>query len=140
MACLEREVTRFRHLITRTVRPVQLAEVVSQAEKGRYHLCQPSLPWAHRMLIMRRLKGLEEIVTLSVAHWLMGAESWTFTPGRTPPLFLQLGVEAHHPRRQDLDARRPQRATLPKDAIELAERAASHPKGKGVDAPTAKLL
>ena len=38
-------------------------------------------PWAHRALIVRRLKGLEEVVGLSVTHWLMGDDGWTFAPG-----------------------------------------------------------
>ncbi|WP_166145517.1 glutathione S-transferase family protein [Methylosinus sp. RM1] len=52
------------------------------AEAGRYHLyVSLACPWAHRTLIMRRLKGLEEIVGLSVAHWLMGEDGWSFQPG-----------------------------------------------------------
>ncbi len=52
------------------------------AEAGRYHLyVSLACPWAHRTLIMRRLKGLEELVGLSVAHWLMGEDGWSFQPG-----------------------------------------------------------
>ena len=40
-------------------------------------------PWSHRTLIFRAVKGLSDIVTLSVVHWRMGAEGWTFeeSPG-----------------------------------------------------------
>ena len=38
-------------------------------------------PWAHRTLILRNLKGLEKVIGLSVVHWLMGEEGWTFAPG-----------------------------------------------------------
>jgi putative glutathione S-transferase len=38
-------------------------------------------PWAHRTLILRRLKGLERIVGVSVVNWLMGAQGWSFEPG-----------------------------------------------------------
>ncbi len=49
---------------------------------GRYHLyVSLACPWAHRALILRRLKGLEDIVGLSVTHWLMRDEGWTFAEG-----------------------------------------------------------
>src|SRR5258707_15589032 len=44
-------------------------------------LCQPRLPWAHRTLIMRMLKGLEAKISVSVAHWLMLDHGWTFADG-----------------------------------------------------------
>lgn len=49
---------------------------------GRYHLyVSLACPWAHRTLILRRLKGLEDVVGISVVHWLMGTQGWTFAPG-----------------------------------------------------------
>jgi putative glutathione S-transferase len=51
-------------------------------EAGRYHLyVSYACPWAHRTLILRKLKGLEQIVGLSVVHWLMGEDGWTFADG-----------------------------------------------------------
>jgi putative glutathione S-transferase len=51
-------------------------------EAGRYHLyISLACPWAHRTLIFRELKGLRDIVGLSVVHWLMGEDGWTFAPG-----------------------------------------------------------
>ncbi len=48
-------------------------------ESGRYHLyASLACPWAHRTLIFRRLKGLEAHIGLSVTHWLMGDDGWTF--------------------------------------------------------------
>ena len=43
-------------------------------------------PWAHRTLIFRKLKRLEPMITLSVVHWLMGENGWTFAeaPGVVP--------------------------------------------------------
>jgi len=38
-------------------------------------------PWAHRTLIMRSLKGLDELVTVSVVHWRMLDRGWTFVDG-----------------------------------------------------------
>jgi len=53
-----------------------------KAEAGRYHLyVSLACPWAHRTLIMRRLKGLEAMVPVSVVHWLMLDHGWTFAPG-----------------------------------------------------------
>lgn len=52
------------------------------AEAGRYHLyVSLACPWAHRTLIMRALKGLEEMISVSVVNWLMLEEGWTFAPG-----------------------------------------------------------
>ena len=53
-----------------------------KAERGRYHLyVSLACPWAHRTLIMRNLKALDGIIGLSVTHWLMGEEGWTFAAG-----------------------------------------------------------
>ncbi len=52
------------------------------AEAGRYHLyVSLACPWAHRTMIMRKLKGLEDLIGLSVVHWIMGEDGWTFEPG-----------------------------------------------------------
>jgi putative glutathione S-transferase len=56
------------------------------AEPDRYHLyVSYACPWAHRALIFRVLKGLESVITVSVVHPLMPAESWVFGdyPGAT---------------------------------------------------------
>ena len=53
-----------------------------QAEKDRYHLyVSHACPWAHRTMIFRILKGLEEMISYSVVHWLMLDEGWTFETG-----------------------------------------------------------
>jgi glutathionyl-hydroquinone reductase len=50
------------------------------AEAGRYHLYVSwACPWAHRTAILRRLKGLEEAVSLSSVEPYMGREGWTFS-------------------------------------------------------------
>jgi putative glutathione S-transferase len=52
------------------------------AEPGRYHLyVSLACPWAHRTLIFRALKCLEDAIGLSVVHWHMGVDGWTFEPG-----------------------------------------------------------
>ena len=48
----------------------------------RYHLyVSLACPWAHRTLIFRRLKRLKSKIGLSVTHWLMADEGWTFAQG-----------------------------------------------------------
>ncbi len=50
-----------------------------KAEAGRYHLyVSLACPWAHRTLIMRKLKGLESLIDVSVVSWLMLENGWTF--------------------------------------------------------------
>ena len=53
-----------------------------QAEPGRYHLyVSLACPWAHRTLIIRALKGLEKMISVSVVHWYMAENGWTFDVG-----------------------------------------------------------
>ncbi|KAI1775318.1 glutathione S-transferase [Hypoxylon cercidicola] len=48
-------------------------------EKGRYHLyISYACPWANRTLIVRKLKGLEDFISFSSVHWLMGEKGWRF--------------------------------------------------------------
>ncbi len=48
-------------------------------EAGRYHLyVSLACPWAHRTLIFRKLKGLEDAISLSVVDPYMGAGGWEF--------------------------------------------------------------
>lgn len=53
-----------------------------EAEANRYHLyVSYACPWAHRTLIFRKLKGLEDMISLSVVHHFMGEQGWTFHEG-----------------------------------------------------------
>ncbi len=53
-----------------------------KAEPGRYHLYVSfACPWAHRTLIVRKLKGLEPLIGVSAVNAYMGSEGWTFDPG-----------------------------------------------------------
>jgi putative glutathione S-transferase len=56
-------------------------------EAGRYHLyVSLACPWAHRTLIFRKLKKLEDAISVSVVDAHMGAEGWAFSeaPGAIP--------------------------------------------------------
>ena len=53
-----------------------------KAEPGRYHLyVSLACPWAHRTLIVRALKGLEKMISVSIVHWYMAENGWTFDVG-----------------------------------------------------------
>jgi len=53
-----------------------------QPEAGRYHLyVSLACPWAHRALIFRRLKGLEQAISLSIVDPLMRERGWVFSDG-----------------------------------------------------------
>ncbi len=50
-----------------------------KAEPNRYHLyVSLACPWAHRTTIYRKLKGLEDMISLSVVSPYMGENGWTF--------------------------------------------------------------
>jgi len=52
-----------------------------KAEPNRYHLyISYACPWASRAMIMRSLKGLEDIISVSVVNPLMAEHGWTFDP------------------------------------------------------------
>lgn len=77
----------FRSWITPDGRPGPTGTGGFAAEPGRYHLYVSwACPWAHRVLIMRALKGLEEAISISAVHWLMAEHGWTFAaaPGVIP--------------------------------------------------------
>lgn len=85
-----RAVSSFRNWITANGDPGPTGEGGFKAEPGRYHLyVSYACPWAHRALIFRALKGLEEIISVSVVHPLMPEESWVFGdyPGATKDHF-----------------------------------------------------
>lgn len=78
----QRKESSFRNWITADGSPGPSGEGGFKAEAGRYHLYVAlACPWAHRTLVMRRRKGLEEAIGLSIVHWHMGEDGWTFADG-----------------------------------------------------------
>jgi putative glutathione S-transferase len=78
----ERGETSFRNWVTPDGNPGPSGSDGFRASAGRYHLyVSLACPWAHRTLIVRALKGLEVILPVSITHWLMGDQGWTFAPG-----------------------------------------------------------
>ncbi|GAB5377628.1 MAG: glutathione S-transferase family protein [Acuticoccus sp.] len=83
----ERKASSFRSFVTADGAAGPTGEGGFRAEPGRYHLyVSLACPWAHRALIMRRRKGLADMIGLSVVHWFMGEDGWTFaqTGGAIP--------------------------------------------------------
>lgn len=77
-----RSEAQFRHWVTPDGAAGPTGEGGFAAERGRYHLYVGlACPWAHRTLIFRHLKGLAAHISVSVVHWYMAEQGWTFAPG-----------------------------------------------------------
>lgn len=77
-----RQESAFRNWVTVDGAPGPSGRGGFKAEAGRYLLyVSLACPWAHRTLIFRQLKGLAELIDVSVVHWLMAEQGWTFAEG-----------------------------------------------------------
>ena len=73
-----RSTAKFRNWITADGSAGPSGEGGFEAEADRYHLyVSYACPWAHRTLIFRKLKGLEDLITVSVVHPDMLSDGWT---------------------------------------------------------------
>jgi glutathionyl-hydroquinone reductase len=83
----ERSAAQFRNWVTADGSAGPSGDGGFKAESGRYHLyVSYACPWAHRALIFRALKGLEDHISLSAVHPDMLGDGWTFAtdfPGAT---------------------------------------------------------
>jgi len=78
----KRQKSRFRSWVTADGAPGPAGDGGFAAEPGRYQLyVSLACPWAHRTLILRRLKGLQDMIGVTVVHWLMRDDGWTFREG-----------------------------------------------------------
>jgi putative glutathione S-transferase len=77
-----RKAAQFRNWVTADGSAGPSGKGGFKAEAGRYHLyVSLACPWANRTLIFRHLKGLEDMISISVVHWYMRDDGWTFKPG-----------------------------------------------------------
>ncbi|WP_286829454.1 MULTISPECIES: glutathione S-transferase family protein [Kordiimonas] len=75
----KRSESQFRNWVTADGSAGPTGEGGFEAEAGRYHLyVSYACPWAHRTLIVRALKGLEDMISVSVVGMTMLENGWTF--------------------------------------------------------------
>ncbi len=78
----KRAASQFRNWITPDGSAGPSGKEGFKAEAGRYHLyVSLACPWAHRTLIFRRLKRLEDLISVSVVDPLMLEKGWEFKVG-----------------------------------------------------------
>jgi putative glutathione S-transferase len=90
-----REESGFRNWITVDGRPGPSGEVGFAAETNRYHLYVALIcPWASRTLMVRKLKGLEDIVSVTVLEpqltdkvWRFGGNAESINGAQSDPLY-----------------------------------------------------
>ncbi|MYZ46724.1 glutathione S-transferase family protein [Propylenella binzhouense] len=76
----ERSASRFRSWVTPDGGAGPTGEAGFPAEAGRYHLyVSLACPWAHRTLILRKLKKLDQAISVSVVEPLMLGHGWSFS-------------------------------------------------------------
>ncbi len=75
-----RQDSRFRSWLTADGQAGPSGETGFKAEKGRYHLyVSLACPWAHRTLIFRQLKNLQEYIDVTVVDAIMLENGWEFS-------------------------------------------------------------
>ena len=77
-----RKESRYRNWVTPDGSAGPTGSAGFRAEPGRYHLyVSLACPWAHRTLIFRAVKGLSDLISISVTHWRMLESGWSFEEG-----------------------------------------------------------
>ncbi len=82
-----RPATSYRNFVTGDGSPGPTGQGGFAAEPDRYHLyISLACPWAHRTLIFRTLKKLDDVISVSITEPLYGKTGWQFgtAPGATP--------------------------------------------------------
>src|SRR5271157_6399070 len=82
-----RQISSFRNWVTPDGAAGPTGESGFRAEKGRYHLYAALIcPWATRVLIARKLKKLEDVVSVGIVEPVMTDQGWRFgdAPGTGP--------------------------------------------------------
>jgi putative glutathione S-transferase len=110
----QREAAKLRNWITPDGAPGPTGEGGFEAMPGRYHLyIARACPWAHRTMIFRALKGLEDMISVSVVNPIMAENGWTFAPGNGATNDTVLGAEFLYEVYQKTDPRYSGRVTVP---------------------------
>lgn len=110
----QRENAQRRNWITADGAAGPSGEAGFKAEADRYHLyVSLACPWAHRTLILRKLKGLESLIDVSVVSWLMREQGWTFDPTHGSSGDALDGFDYLHQRYTADDAQYTGRVTVP---------------------------
>ncbi len=74
-----RQTSSFRHWITPDGSAGPTGDAGFKAEPGRYHLYVAYIcPWASRTLMVRALKGLQEMISVSVVNPVLTDQGWQF--------------------------------------------------------------
>jgi len=74
--------TTFRNFVTADGSPGPTGEGGFPAEAGRYHLyVSLACPWAHRTLIFRKLRRLDDVISVSVFEPILSKLGWEFGTG-----------------------------------------------------------
>lgn len=110
-----RQASTFRNWVTQDGGPGPTGEGGFEAEPGRYHLYTTlNCPWASRTLAYRKLKKLEDAISVSIAEPFTTDEGWKFGdyPGSTGPDDLN-GAQYMHHLYTKADAHYTGRATVP---------------------------
>ncbi len=92
-----RESAKLRDWVTSNGQPTADGNPGVVAEADRFHLyVSLACPWAHRVLIMRKLKGLESLIGVSHTSPLMRENGWTYHVDEGSSGDAVNGVEYHH--------------------------------------------
>ena len=77
----QRKEATFRNWVTPTGEAGPTGKAGFKAEKDRYHLYVALIcPWASRTLMARKLKGLEDVISISIVEPFLTDQSWKFGP------------------------------------------------------------
>ncbi|MEP4149436.1 MAG: glutathione S-transferase family protein [Halioglobus sp.] len=107
----KRQESLFRNWVTADGSPGPTGTGGFAAEAGRYHLyVSLACPWAHRTLIFRQLKGLEDLISVSIVEPLMLEHGWAFSDEYPDHLY---GMDFMHQIYTKVDPAITSRVTVP---------------------------
>ena len=100
----QRSESQFRNWVTADGSPGPTGEGGYAAEPGRYHLyLAHTCPWAHRALIFRTLKKLDNAISVSLAQPGRHAGGWTSAYAHNQILLVQAGDRVRRGHRDAAD-------------------------------------